>query len=337
MITRRLGRTGLEVSALGLGTYQLTGEFNVPLDDADRIFDVAARRGLSYVDAASAYGAGESEELVGRALARHPRWTPAIGTKIGHLDKSVARWTGDEAYRDAVNLDRVIRHSLWLLRRDAVEVYFIHEHNWPQWGFDYETGDSPVLEVLEGLKRDGVIGAIGIGGWDLGLATKLVSTGRIDVVLAAGGINLLDSPMLDELVPAAKAHDAGVLVGGAFGQNSRFLITPFPEDVAAFRASGDPDQVTMADKLDGIYALARDLGATLTELAVRYVLSIEDIHCHVPGARIAEHLEANIDAAEKGPLPSDALDRIAEIQALGSSPSGYAVARLGDRVRGGKG
>ena len=68
---KRLGRTGLYVTAMGLGAYQLTGEFGVHYDEARKILDYALNSGVNYIDTAQMYGFGEGEELVGQALRRH--------------------------------------------------------------------------------------------------------------------------------------------------------------------------------------------------------------------------------------------------------------------------
>lgn len=67
---RRLGRTGFQVSEIGLGTYQITGDFNVPRTEALSLLDHVITSGVNYFDTAPMYGSGESEELIGRALDR---------------------------------------------------------------------------------------------------------------------------------------------------------------------------------------------------------------------------------------------------------------------------
>ena len=85
---------------------------------------------------ASMYGYGEGEELLGRALAKRPDHPMLVSTKVGWLDRGIVRHKGDFAYRDEDSLVRAIKHSLWLLRRDFVEVMYIHEPNHTYWWGD---------------------------------------------------------------------------------------------------------------------------------------------------------------------------------------------------------
>ena len=333
MKTRRLGRTGLEVSPLGIGCYQLTGEFRVPRDEAARILALAARSGVRLVDTAPSYGAGESEELVGRALAADPDWDPVVSTKVGRLDTTIVRTGGDDAYVDPELLERAVMHSLWLLRRDRADIVMVHEPDWPQWRIDAEAGTAVVFDVLDDLRRRGVIGHIGVGGWDSERATALVRTGRVDVVLAAGGLSLIDSTIHSGLLEATEEHDAGLIVGGAFGQNSRFLIQPAREDVRTLAASEDPDRRTLARKLELVYELSDQVGIPLPELAVRYILSIPQVHSHIAGARETGHLASNLAAVEAGPLEPEVVKAIEDIHGAGEIPDPLAVARLARGMR----
>ncbi len=115
---RRLGRTNLMVTELGLGGYQFTGEFGVEPEEADKILDLAIESGINIIDTAMMYGFGESEELVGRALERHPDAQIYVSTKVGYIDRTIARNFGNEGLRNPKVLKRMIKHSMWLLRRD---------------------------------------------------------------------------------------------------------------------------------------------------------------------------------------------------------------------------
>ena len=307
---RRLGRTELHVTALGLGCYQFTGEFGVPQREAAAILDLAAASGINLVDTAAMYGFGESEELLGRAFQRHPQWRPHISAKVGWLDRTVVRNAGDAAYRDEDALLRAIHHSLWLLRQERIDIFMIHEPDWAQWGFNYVTGECPALRVLERLKREQVIGAIGIGGWNCDVIADLLETGRIDVALVAGGLSLVQQPIRSRVLPAAKKHDVGIILGGAMGQGG--LVVKDRPAIAAKIAAGD--RIDYHRRVLQIYDLSDDLQIALPELAVRYVLSQPEIHTHIAGARESAHLRANLAAVQAGPLPADVVEKIEAIQ-----------------------
>jgi aryl-alcohol dehydrogenase-like predicted oxidoreductase len=311
--TRRLGRTGWPVTALGLGGYQYTGEFQVGQDEAQRILDLAFASGINYFDTAQMYGFGESEELLARALARHGRRGAYVSSKVGWLDRTVVRNLGDKAYRDESALLRTIKHSLWTLRLDRIDIFMVHEPDWAQWGFNLRTGDAPVVAVLERLKKEGVIGAIGMGGWNCDVIADLIETGRFDVALVAGGASLLQQPIRARVLPAAAKHDTGVILGGALGQGGLVAIDR-PAAQAMINAPTQHGQPAYGRKLLAAYDLAGETKLSLVELAVRYVLGIPEIHTHVAGAREAAHLEANLGYVRKGPLPPDV---VAKIEAIG--------------------
>src|SRR5438552_62806 len=116
---RTLGRTGMEVTALSLGTYQLTSQFEVPSTEADAIFDAAA----------PLYGAGESEQLLGAALASHSEWTPRISTKVGHFDAEL----GLAPYRDPVAIRASVERSRERLGLETIDILMVHEAEIPEW------------------------------------------------------------------------------------------------------------------------------------------------------------------------------------------------------------
>ncbi len=293
MIKRRLGRTGYEVSALGLGGYQLTGEFRVPMAEADSIIDYALAHGINLIDTAESYGYGEGEAIVGRALARHKGHEPYVCAKVGHLNELISRRMGDEAYVDYDEIMRCIKHSMWVLRIDHFDLLMYHETE-RQWKCRFETGDCVAQTVLEDLK-----------------------TGRVDTVLSAGGISLLSKVGVEKLIPACEEADCGLIVGGCLGQGIPGLIFENREFTKALIESGVPEKADTGNKINALYDLAKEAGMTMVEMAIRYTLSFEGIHSNVMGARELAHLESNIASAEKGPLPEDMLKRIDEIQKQG--------------------
>jgi D-threo-aldose 1-dehydrogenase len=311
---RRLGRTGLTVSEMGLGCYMTTGEFGVSQEEAGAIFDLAFDSGINYVDTAMTYGDGESEELVGRALQRHGGKGIHVSSKVGWLGSTLVRRLGDAAYRDEDSLLRVIKHSLWVLRRDRLDMMMVHEPNWPQWGFDLGTGDAPVVSVLERLKKEGAVGAIGLAGWDCDNIACLIGTGRFDSAIVAGAYSLMRQQIKKAVIPEARRKDVGLIAGGVLLQGR--LAMSRSELLESTKEGGKYEKWLWPAgkrKLELIYDLCDQSGMRLPEMGVRYVLGDPDVHAVVVGAQEVRHLRSNLDAAAKGPLPRDVMDRLEEI------------------------
>ena len=315
MIKRVLGRTGYEVSALGLGCFQITGEYNIDPAVSRALLDYAMESNVNLFDTAEMYGYGEREEIEGRAAYSHPDKQAFIATKVGYLDtRTVTRDKGKAAYTDPMEIKRAVKHSMWLLRKDCLDMCLIHEADWDCWGINYDTGDSVILDVLEELKKEGAIQNIGIGVTEYYKNAKLIDTGRIDVALVAGGISLLARPIYEELIPAAKRHNTGIMVGAGFGMGNKFLTAKRRNDLPELLESEEPSRVIMGKKLQEIYDLSDELGMDLFEMALRYILAFEDIHSHCAGARELAHFKTNLAYAEKGPLSKDVVAKINSIQ-----------------------
>lgn len=308
---RRLGRTGLEVSELGLGGWRFIARFKVPRQEAYAILDTAYTAGVNFVDTAASYGCGESQELIGRWMAKtgQPFY---VSTKIGRLDETMLREVVPEAYRDEEMLLRLVEHNMHLLRRDRLDILLIHEPEWPQWGIDRKTGDAPVMRLLERLKRAGVIGAIGMGGIDCDFMADVVETGRVDVVLSFMHYDLAVQDIRTRLLPAIQRHDVGLILGGPYRQGA--LGRRFPAEVLAQMRNTHNYawgfDALVLKKIEKLYALCDETGMSLTELGLRYLLSDPAVSTVIPGPKSVQHLQLNIAAAARGPLPADLVRRI---------------------------
>jgi aryl-alcohol dehydrogenase-like predicted oxidoreductase len=134
------------------------------------------------------------------------------------------------------------------------------------------------------------------------------------MALAAGGYTLVRQPMRERVIPAARQHDVGLVVGGPFLQG--LLATIQRERVEAVLRSGEPEgpvTVPLARRLLALYDLCAEAGMAITELALRYILNDPDIHSVIPGAQHVAHLRDNLEAVEKGPLPAELLSRLEAI------------------------
>ena len=304
---KRLGRTELTVSEFCLGTYQITGEFSVPRTDAMAVLRRAFESGVNFVDTAQMYGYGESEELVARAVAEFPNKEIRIATKVGHLNRGIVAFGDAGAYKNEDLLMRTIEHSLHTLRKDSIDLFMIHEPDWDVWGLDLKTGDAPVMNVLDRLKREGVIKSIGLGTTNADNCADLVETGRFDAFLIAIQYDLLVRTAKERLIPAAKKHDAGVIVGTPFRQG----VLAVRRNIKDLEAEGmDADMIR---KMGSIYKICDETGMELAELSIRYLISDPDVDCVAIGAQTVAQLDMNIDSMKKGGLPKGVYEKLDKI------------------------
>ena len=298
-----LGRTGLDVSRLGLGglfVSSVGGEF----EQAHGAIVRALELGVNYIDTAPGYA--NSEEVLGRALADVDQ--PLIlSTKLG------GRPTPFEP-RNTDCLRRSVEESLQLLGRDSVDILMIHEPDRPgqyDWWTDFLHVQGPVLELLEELKGEGVIRHTGLGGTTPYELAHLVRSGKFDVVLTAFNYSLLWREAELEVLPAAREHNVGVVIGSPLQQGA--LAQRFDSSI------DDPNAYWLSSprrrQFKALYALLDELDMPLPELALRFVISNPDVDCVLMGARSSREVELNVAAVEKGPLPAAVLARLDEIAA----------------------
>lgn len=206
---------------------------------------------------------------VGQALKRHAGKEVYISDKIGYIDRGVTRAGGDKGYQDIVTLKRMIKHSMWLLQKDFVDIFMIHEpkvKDW--WQLDYDTGDAVVTTVLEELKKEGVIGAIGLGCRDSEILARLCNTSRFDVALNAGGINLFDRPMFRSLISVAQKHNVGIVVDGVLGQGFAMELLNKDRAYAQKLIEGDDEKLQVRGrKLLKLYNISDGAGIPMLEQA----------------------------------------------------------------------
>ena len=300
---RTLGKTGLEVSELGMG-----GAFITDRAAAREAGIAAVRRalelGINYIDTAPGYS--DSEEVLGLALdgVAQPY---ILSTKLGGRPQPFDA-------RDQDALRRSIDESLRLLKRDHIDILMIHEPDRPgqyDWFTDWESFHGPVIELMDELKRAGVIRFTGIGGTTAYTMAHLIATGRFDVVLTAFNYSLLWQEARIAVLPEAKRHNMGIVVGSPLQQGA--LSRVYRDEVErGARWLSAPRR----EQYRALYALVDELGMSLPELALRFVLSNPDISCTLTGARSIAEVEANVAAAEHGALAPDILAHIDEIARL---------------------
>jgi aryl-alcohol dehydrogenase-like predicted oxidoreductase len=309
MPLRTLGRTGLEISALGYGAWGIGKSMWIGADDDEslRALRRAIELGVNFLDTALGYGEGHSERLVGEVV-RSSSETVYVATKVPPKN---GQWPAPSGIQADVAFpgDYVVACTEESLRNLGLETIDVQQlHVW----LDEWVGQGDWLEAVERLKADGKIRFFGVSINDhqAANAVRLIETGVVDSVQVI--YNIFDQTPEAELFPAVEAADVGVIVRVAFDEGALTgKITPEtefpPGDFRNGYFGGDRKQ----EVWDRVQAITRDLDIPIErmpEIALRFVLSHPAVSTVIAGMRSLRNVEANAAAAELGPLSPDELE-----------------------------
>jgi L-galactose dehydrogenase/L-glyceraldehyde 3-phosphate reductase len=313
MEQRRLGATGLRVSALGFGCGNVGGlVVRGTRAERERAIGRALGLGITYFDTAPSYGDGLSEQHLGQAL-RTLGADPVVGTKFSLPDKTS-------------NVEPAIRRSLEAslvrLGRETVDILHLHDA--------ITSADHVVDEIAPVFERLRGEGKIRFGG-----ITCTGATGALHRVVHHGGLgaaqvffNLLNPSAayevaggfpaqdFERLIPHVGEHGTGVIVvralaGGALSAEPRRHPMAAPQ---VDPISTGPDYATDLRRAELFRPLVQDnLTGSLVEASLRFPLATEAVSTVLLGVSSLEQLELAAAAVEKGTLPDDALDRLHSI------------------------
>ncbi|GAB7106127.1 aldo/keto reductase [Streptomyces phaeofaciens JCM 4814] len=298
-----LGRSGVEVTGLGLGAAPLANLYSeVTEEQAHATVAAAWRRGVRYFDTAPHYGLGLSERRLGAALREHPRTAYTVSTKVGRRLEPSADGGDDLAHGFAVpathrrvwdftadGVRRTLEGCLERLGLDRVDIVYLHDPD------DHaEQAFREGYPALEKLRSEGMVGAIGAGMNQSAMLTRFVRDTDVDVVLCAGRYTLLDQSARADLLPAAEERGVSVVIGGAF--NSGLLADPAPTATYDYaRAPGE-----LVDRALRMRAVADRHGITLRAAALAFCAAHPAVASVLVGARSAAEAE---DCAEQFATP----------------------------------
>jgi D-threo-aldose 1-dehydrogenase len=306
--TRRIGRTALTVTSLGLGCATLGAErAGVSADDAKAIIAAAWAAGVRYVDTAPYYGAGKAERCVGDAMRRVPRDQWVLSTKVGRLlrPRRSAAQPGDppmpfEPVYD-YSYDGVMRSfedSLQRLGLARIDILLIHDIGARQHG-DAHPGLMRILResgyrALESLRAAGSIAAIGIGVNEREVLLEALEWGAWDAFLLAGRYTLLEQAPIEDLLPKCLAAGTSIVIGGPL--NSGILAgrdtwnyAPAPPEIVA--------------RVKAIRAVCDSHGVPLAAAALQFPLAHPAVAAIIPGPRSVAEFAANLELL-RHPLPA---------------------------------
>ncbi len=281
MITRRLGATGIDVSAIGLGAGAL-GDARMGEREAEALLGATIDEGVTLFDTARSYGL--SEERIGRFVGAHPerRSRAVVATKGGYGVDGVDDWTPSA-------IERGIDDALGRLRTDRIDVF--HFHSCP---LDVARRDD-LLGALDRAKTAGKIRASAYSGDNEALAWA-VASGRFDSVECS--VSVFDQRAIDGAIADASSRGVGVIAKRALGNAPwRFDERPHGDYCEAYWLRMRTMAIAPAPLAWG-------------ELALRFAAFAPGVTAILVGTASIAHLRENARYLGNGPLPDDVVTRI---------------------------
>ena len=294
---RTLGKTGLKVSAIGIGTWQLSGPLvidgkadgfpDIGEDSAIALISACEDLGINFIDSAEIYGDGEGERRIGKSIkGKRDRWI--VSTKFG-----LRRGSNGERVINArpKTIRQSLENSLTRLQTDYVDIYQYHSSPDPK---SIEEG----REVLETLKREGKIRFYGISTNNHRVLEQLIKHNAVDVVLFSQSLitkpseilNLIEKHNLGGMVRGAM--ESGKLSGKYFNQQPNFSEL----DIRNRTFQGVDTQKY------SIYHKFLPSGVSMEVFALRYLLDFDTTHTIVLGGKSIEHYQKATQVFDLTPL-----------------------------------
>ncbi len=306
---RILGRTGVEISPVGLGTDCFADP--LPEKDCAKILNRAVEAGINLIDTGDSYAEGEGERIIGRTLKESgTRHSVLLETKCDHgqrhpgltLDEFVPEMPANEHGPSRLNIIRACEQSLKRFQTDYIDIYLMHRQ-------DLIVHIEETLGALTDLVRQGKIRYVGCSthpAWAVMEAIMLSEfKGYVRYSLEQSPYNLLDRRIENELIPMVQSHGVGLLtwsplaMGVLVGLYKKEDVYP-KDSRAALRGGFYADRVTQKgiEVGDKFVKLAKDAGLTPAQLGVLWCKDQPGVTAPLLGPENMEHLEDLIPVME---------------------------------------
>ncbi|NLK08813.1 MAG: aldo/keto reductase [Firmicutes bacterium] len=311
---RRLGRAGLKVSEISLGSWLTYGK-SVEDDRAVKTIRRAYELGINSFDSANVYEQGEGEKVMAKALRVFPRESYVITTK--------AFWPMGEGVNDRglsrKHVFEQLHASLKRMELDYVDIFYCHR-------YDPETPVEETLRTIDDMIRQGKVLYAGVSEWTAAQIQEAITVADrylLDrIVVNQPSYSMLNRYIEDEIIPLSAKHGIGQVV---FSPLSQGLLTGkyrggrIPEGTRGAnpeinRWIKDMIATGVIAKVDALEDLANELGVTFPGMALAWILRQDNVVSALVGATRPEQVEENVKAVEIQ-LSSDTLEKIEEILA----------------------
>ena len=289
MQMRQLGRSGIDITALGLGTNYVGGHnlyTNVDEDEGVRLVQYAIDNGITSIDTADVYGTGRSEELVGKAI-KGRRDKIMLATKGSILFGE----NGSGVNNDPAYLRKALQASLQRLNVDHIDLYYIHRHD----------GKTPVEDSIGEVSRfkdEGLIRAIGVSNFEVPELEVAVKTAQIDALQSQ--YNLLQRNVEVQILPFCAQHGISFIPWGPLaygllgGRYARDFILPEGDWRIRTGVFEKAAYTRSLDIVDGLKTIAGTKGAAVAHVALQWLLSRPTVASVICGAKQSTQVEQNI-------------------------------------------
>ena len=322
METRPIGQTGITVTSVSMGCASI-GNLGEAISDeqARPVLELAWQRGIRYFDTAPRYGSGRAEARLGAFLATRPREQFVVSTKVGRVLTPGARRNEAHGFIDPLPNDvhydysaEGFRQSLEGSRErlgvDYLDIVYVHDigavthgeaDNARHLQHLFESG----LPYLAALKRQGRIGAYGLGVNESAICVQVMRQHPLDVILLAGRWTLLDREAEAELLPLCRQTGTRLVLGGIFNSG---ILAVGPRPGAWFDyAPASQDILARVGDLQQRFA---GLGVELAHAALQFGVTRPEVASVLLGTGKPASLGRNLDMIET-PLPAAALAMMA--------------------------
>lgn len=317
MKTMKLGKTGMDVSRIGLGTWSIGGGSAWGGDhDLQTVVDTireAPKAGVNLIDTAPGYNFGNSEKILGKALEGMNREDVKIITKCGVTwDQEMKgdlfnKVNGIQLYKNlnSESVKKEIEASLERLGTDYVDVYMTHWQATP--GTEYFVPIQKTMDVLNDLKAQGKIKAIGAANVDINHIQEYIKYGDLDIIQCK--YSILDRGIEDEIIPCAREN--GITIQCYSPLEMGLLSGTFPRDYKPVGAQipkkwFQPENMQNAmDMMESWKQLCEKYDCTIANLALGWILAQGDFLNLLSGSTTVDEIRENVKSAELELDPED--------------------------------
>ena len=301
---RRFGRTGWQVGEIGYGMWGLAQWTGSDPEEVWQALERAVELGCNFFDTAWAYGEGKSEAVLGRLVRAHPDKRLYTATKIPPKNMtwpSRREFTLDDCFPPD-HIEKFVHESL---KNSGLESFDLMQfHVWE----DSWVSDDRWVKKMQDLRSQKLFRALGISinRWEPANGVRTVRSGVVDAVQVI--YNIFDQNPEDELFPACRDMDVGIIARVPFDEGTLTGTltrdSHWPKDDwrnTYFVPENLNASVEHADALKPLIPR----GMTMPEMALRFILNNPDVATIIPGMRKVKHVESNVGASDKGPLPAE--------------------------------